>query len=850
MSRYRIKRKKCINQLNDIIRDLSDRYGDQYLNGILLKDILMENGYIETMDDYLSKNAKSNVIMPFLGLLLTGAIRNDEQEAKEVYNRDYDINVKTMKCGYVMMFMTGSYGYISWEPHRGYEIDHFAVMRLENGEMYEITQFGEVKQIAEIDIISHLHHYGDIFEDESKRFLIGSSWPLKYHNIEDYIQFFRTLYDALNLDEVDDCPEFIELVLEFVSKLDENFEKYTEFVDEDMMSMIMDIVSGQTTERGKLSKFRRTTAESFSMSIYEKKQVEPTVLDDVIENIIDVVSSSDLIETYEIYADVLDKLLGKIFQISVGSAEDVIIISSLIKWLNDYFIINRGKDIPKILKNLLKSGFTRKPSMSFKNSLRGIQRNRDPSDIDIHFLIISRFILYIFTGSYSFDGYFLELSDPKYIKYYSDILFMWDIISPESTLVSNEIVQNFDLNEQINQQNQQQVQQNPNVPQNHDIIKYKRVVDLVITFIILHVNNNKDDPMFPRDNGSYRDLFFYLFDILNTFVLPTIDPHDIIDEMSLYIRTQLTERLEEEGILRYMYLSEFEPIEALRVIDKSLHPYNIEMNKIINILEEEKQKILTENRSNLQIAVDWDKIYFIVYPEEVYDKFYTEYRGTEIRKILVYSESTDTYYVDNMHILSLQDYYKNKINLFQHSAIICDFYADIRKKEEYNNPGWGEFDYLIDKLLIVNISGTNFWLMLDIILEIQGYDNLNRFVDNMMDLTIHYLQNHNNYTKHKSNKCVLLYTFDLDEYIEYGNNYMVIYGEATVRYILGILKYILDNFDNLVLTTEYIENMVRIFGDVIARSMISIYFKTHPESSLEQYKIYRDLESKVMARLE
>ena len=53
VSRYRLKKKRCKNRLDDIIRDLQLSYSDTSFNNTLLKDIFTFHQYIVKLNRYI-----------------------------------------------------------------------------------------------------------------------------------------------------------------------------------------------------------------------------------------------------------------------------------------------------------------------------------------------------------------------------------------------------------------------------------------------------------------------------------------------------------------------------------------------------------------------------------------------------------------------------------------------------------------------------------------------------------------------------------------------------------------------------------------------------------------------------
>src|SRR5690606_15035106 len=239
-------------------KQLREIYDEKYLNGILLKDTLLKGEYVERIDRYISQRLGSDIYL--YKMIFLGTINISDSE---LYNRTYSKNsLKRYKNGY-MTFL---------KIEINYRTNYLIIFKLENGQKFQIEDTYNLRQVSEFTIDRYI-------ENEEYYKISGSSHEIRYHNIEDYIKLFRSL-QFLTTKYEDECPQFIELLDIFSTTLDMSFANYNEYLDKDTINLIMDIVSSNTFERGRISKFRRVNLESSKMSEYELKYIKSGNLKD------------------------------------------------------------------------------------------------------------------------------------------------------------------------------------------------------------------------------------------------------------------------------------------------------------------------------------------------------------------------------------------------------------------------------------------------------------------------------------------------------------------------------------------------------------------------------------------
>ncbi len=999
MSRYRLKKSKCRLEMDEILQDLNDRYKGLYLNDILFLDTILNSKYSKDMDKYIHTVKNINTYNTFFKFAITGTIRNLEQEDDELYIRELCIfDNLDIKQGYFMfikeigIFDLGDpkiklYGKNILE----YE---YILVRLHNGDRYIIHPSGDSTYVLDYTGIIATQN------PTSNYIYRGSSQPISFNDIENYIQMFRKLYHVLNLKHEQECLEFIQILEDFRDKLDLSLDKYHKFDDPKMLQLVLDIIASQTSERGVMSKIRRLNVENALMSEYERNIVEPKTLDDFVDFIYNILTTPDLIDNYELHVDSLIRVMGLVITSDMNDAKYFVLISSVAKRIQ-----KKLREFEIKIKAILGIRSISAPNtMIFKDRLLKIDK---VSTILVFTNILRQFL----GGRYTFDKFIEYIIEEDYTKYYSDILYMWGMFKIRLTTIQGEIARAFgitssgktiDINpdditelefkitntqlkiqkierkisksaklwetlspkliklEEVQQINgdklqrllalqqqpeqlaqygvlkndlqditvnisqiqnsmssntnnneillitlqarqheldQKQIQINnientdivdetllnrlqylqqeydllqltieelrnlidTNTNNNeelltilqplqhesnqfqfqinqlrdiltiqyHDKYKYKDMIDIVIKFIILYVSEN--DP-----NNKPKLVAGYLFSILYEFIDPRIQPDELIEELHLYIRTKLTEKLEEKNALGFIYNSNFEPIESERITDKKLHPFNIRMDEIFVMLDFDNE---LHNRSNIEIYNDWNILYDFIF-EELLDS--TIYRGTEMETIIHRSIINGGMMHENLINLVLYNKYKFNLILPKIRPVIG--YFSINNPDLYiNYEEWGTLNFLM-RILINNaliFRNYNFWLTLDLIVDTQGYDKLMNFVDHMVDFSIYHFQNYNIFTK--PDTCELLYYFSLQEYNVVGNNYMILYGEATVTYMFKILRYIIDNIDNLQLDFKCLKQIIDSFKTILTQSAINIYLKVHPELNKERKILYREL---------
>ncbi len=363
--------------------------------------------------------------------------------------------------------------------------------------------------------------------------------------------------------------------------------------------------------------------------------------------------------------------------------------------------------------------------------------------------------------------------------------------------------------------------------QYHDKYRYMKIIDTIIEFMLSYVSKfgSRDVP---------HSVIGYLFDILYTFIKPELQPDGLREELNLYIRTKLTEKLEEINALGFIYNSDFEPIEIKLIVDRNLHPFNIKMGEIFDALESDRK---TYNRSNEEIFTDFKILSDFIF-SDILDP--ETYLNTDMKNIIIHFVAYNTP-IENLIILAIYDKYRSKT---QSTFKLTKYNIMNTSKHIRVNDEWQQFNFRIQ--MIINNTNIfnpdyNFWIMLDIIIETQGYNNLMKFVGHMVDITIYYLRNADDFFN--KNEYDILYTFDMDVYENIGNNHMFLYGNATFTYILKIIEYMIDSVNNSYFIPIF-SHIIEYFKEILKHPLMQTYLKNNPikdQEIIHAFNMYQEI---------
>ncbi len=260
----------CKILINEQLNLLNIEFKGKYINNIVLKDTIFKPENIIQIDDYIRFMFNDNTLkLPTAKLMISGSIQPDL-----LYNRDYtDSDFTQLQTGYYYPLRItcnkDDYSYKITEKWREETLHSFPekhpffyellIMRLDNGEIWILTEDYEFRLIKYSTKLERedfmLYKY---FPKGCKNVTImGSEREMGHRFIHDYIQSFRNL-ETILIDRLNsECPELVSLIRNFRRILSQEFTKYSEYYNFNRMDLIMKLVSVETKERLKLSKFAK-----------------------------------------------------------------------------------------------------------------------------------------------------------------------------------------------------------------------------------------------------------------------------------------------------------------------------------------------------------------------------------------------------------------------------------------------------------------------------------------------------------------------------------------------------------------------------------------------------------------
>lgn len=782
-SKYRLKKNVCKNKFDDFIYRLKDKYSDVYLNGILMKDILTNTAYINRMDEYLRQLLKLYTYNPFIKLFFTRTIRRDPAEQfEELYNMGiYIDDIVDIKQEYVMFITRNN--------------TELIIFKLENGQIFQIennvvTQISDVKQAI-------IFKYG--INNETIFYNIVHT---SFHNIHDYISVFTTMYAILDLEPSSQCPEFIEFIETFETLLDENYQKYTEFLDEDLILQVMDIVSQRTAEKGgKLSKFRST-----SMAIYDigaSREIilaTPKTLEQKGDYVFEILKACDsLTDPDEIYENM--KHIGKIFIADDAVDEyfyfsNFVIISIAIYKLKSYLPENEYLLLMRFIRDITrKRRFNLDDDIDFNTKYDQILKEhigKYTGTIHKYMSVMMTVILFgiiysinIIISHYTYDiiDYIStrhlhnEIDYRTYYKYMLDIILQYNF--------GNRIFIGTVRNDQ-----QQFVLSEDDISNAVEYIN--TTCDLLLEFFDQYYNDDFDgDFELRREN---LDKFVQHLQTFDTELLP----ENLHEQFMLQIRTKLTDGLESRGRLQLMYITPFKPIEKLIHYSKAEHPFNILIKPIIASINGEKIRTGELQRTDEEIYEQRSDIFDSIFETMIIFVHDSPYYFRHSRSFRILDGDNSVIYP--LMFIILYHKYKSSVVEYDIDLNIHSYLLYYSKIDEEHIEEWRSFEYFIMVLLMRLANSTNIFFILDMISESQQV-KIKSYTQDFVEYTIFLSKHFDKFVDREwSDEEIITYfknMLDIKEYRRrtYQDN-SVLYGKFIVDYMQTMTDYIVNNMRN------------------------------------------------------
>jgi len=212
--------KNCLSKIEDDLDSLIDYHANEILDDSVFVHTLLNVDLLNSLDEFI-KSMDSNVVsFPSIKFIITGSIRNKNDEKIEMYSdskllNNLEINLDT---GYVM--------FINISGKRNRFSKELVIFHFDDNSKYILEE-----RINKGYILTEVDNFNleDYINSDIKDIKISKSrFKISYSTVYDYVQLFKNMYNVLKykygkVDLDSKCPKFSKLLDRFISHFNDNY---------------------------------------------------------------------------------------------------------------------------------------------------------------------------------------------------------------------------------------------------------------------------------------------------------------------------------------------------------------------------------------------------------------------------------------------------------------------------------------------------------------------------------------------------------------------------------------------------------------------------------------------------